>query len=206
MIRAIAFDWGGVFTEGTFDSSAVVNLAQAGDMPVAELEAAYYETMEPFEEGAFDLAGLQQRLAEKTGLTMDVDRFETTFLGSVKERAAMYDVLKAIPDTYKVGMLSNNVPVLCDTVRDDPRMARIEAFVFSNEIQVRKPDDRAFQALVDALGLPADEIVFIDDAERNVVAARAFGLKVIHLTDMHAFTEQWMQLLPDLPLPSQLLS
>ena len=85
-------------------------------------------------------------------------------------------------------------------------MARIEAFVFSNEIQVRKPDDRAFQALVDALGLPADEIVFIDDAERNVVAARAFGLKVIHLTDMRAFTEQWNDLLPDLPLPSHLLS
>ncbi len=205
MIRAIAFDWGGIFTEGTFDSSAVVALAQAGGMDPAALEPAYYEAMVPFEEGAHDLAGLQRRLEETAGLTLDPDVFAATFLGAVRERAAMYDVLAAIPTGYTVGMLSNNVPVLCDTVRDDPRMARIERFVFSNEIRVRKPDPRAFTALEDALGIPASETVFIDDAERNVTAARAYGLQVIHLTDMPTFAATWRALLPDLPLPASVL-
>ncbi len=203
MIRAIAFDWGGIFTEGTFDGSAVVALAEAGGMDVADLEAAYYAAMIPFEEGAFDLAGLQQRL-EEAGLRVDTDTFTRTFLGAVRERSAMYDVLHAIPERYTVGMLSNNVPTLCDTVRDDPRMTRIERFVFSNEIRVRKPDPRAFAALEDALGVPAAETVFIDDAERNVTAARAYGLHVIHLTDMRAFGEAWRNLLPDVPLPNHL--
>jgi FMN phosphatase YigB (HAD superfamily) len=61
-------------------------------------------------------------------------------------------------------MLSNNVPVLCDRVRDDPRTARIERFVFSNEIGVRKPDPAAFMALAEALQLAPHEIVFVDDA------------------------------------------
>ena len=199
MIRAIAFDWGGVFTEGTFDGSASAALADACGRPVDEVEGPYLELMADFEEGAFDLPAFHRRLCAAVGCDLDEDTFRATFLGAVRERTAMYAVLGSIPPEYTVGVLSNNVPELCDLVRDDARMQRVEAWVFSNEIGVRKPDPRAFAALSEALGVGPPETVFIDDAERNVQAARSLGFHAIHVVDMHAFLAGWNALLPDVP-------
>jgi putative hydrolase of the HAD superfamily len=199
MIRAIAFDWGGVFTEGTFDSSASAALADACGLPLDAVQEPYLTLMAAFEEGAFEMAGFHRRFGEATGCDLDEEAFRATFLGAVRERTAMYAVLGAIPPEYTVGILSNNVPELCDLVRDDPRMQRVERFVFSNEIGVRKPDPRAYAALAEALDAAPHETLFVDDAERNVRAARALGFHVIHLTDMTAFLAGWNALLPDVP-------
>ena len=198
MIRAIAFDWGGIFTEGTFDSSAVRNLAELADTSVDEIGATYFPLMEEFEVGAFDLEGFVARFREASGLDIDEDAFRTTFLGSVRERTAMFAVLGSIPPAYTVGMLSNNVPVLCDRVRDDKRMARIETFVFSNEIGVRKPDPDAFAALTTALGVPPRETVFVDDSEANIEAANDLGFDGILLDTFEGFLARWRTRFPEL--------
>lgn len=201
MIRAIAFDWGGIFTVGTFDSDAVQNLAAIAGVEPEAVHRAYFPLLAEFETGAFDLAGFTDRFLEQTGSSADRELIATTFLNSGRERTEMFAILASIPDTYRVGMLSNNVASLCDTVRDDPRMARTEKFVFSNEIGIRKPDAGAFRALSAALELPPAETVFIDDNADNIAAARELGYRAILLDTMEHFRAQWQVLLPGLPLP-----
>jgi putative hydrolase of the HAD superfamily len=202
MIRAIAFDWGGVFTEGTFDSSAVKALAALYDVPVENVEPPYLDLMATFEDGAFDLGGFYRRFTDRTGLTTDETAFRRTFLGAIRWRPAMLALLASIPDVYTVGVLSNNVPALCDVVRDDPRMQRVERFVFSNEIGVRKPRPEAFAALTEALGLPPRETVFIDDSARNIAACEELGFTGLLVDTVDAFAERWQRTLPGLPLPA----
>lgn len=198
MIRAIAFDWGGIFTEGTFDSSAVRNLAALAHTTPDEIGATYFPLMEDFEAGAFDFDAFTAKFLERSGLDLDPGAFRKTFLGSVRERTAMFAVLGSIPAEYTVGMLSNNVPVLCDRVRDDARMARIEHFVFSNEIGVRKPDPAAFAALTDALGVPPEATSFIDDNEANIEAANDLGFDGILLDTFPGFVDRWRERFPEL--------
>ena len=200
-IQAIAFDWGGIFTEKTFDSSAVKNLAALCRVSEEEVTKTYFPVMEEFEVGAFDFDGFYERFTARSGLTPDEGVFRKTFLGSVREREVMFEVLKSIPQSYRVGMLSNNVPVLCDRVRDDVRMSRVEHFVFSNEIGVRKPDPKAFEKLTEALGVPADATVFVDDNRDNIEACERLGYQGVLLTTFDDFAEAWRRLLPDLPLP-----
>lgn len=202
MIRGIAFDWGGIFTEGTFDSDAVRNLKTVAGVEPEKVEAAYFPLLEEFETGAFDLGGFIDRFMAETGSRTDEELLAATFLNSGIERKQMFLILAGIPATYRVGMLSNNVPVLCDRVRSDRRMERIENFVFSNEIGVRKPDPAAFAALTGAMDMPAHELVFIDDNAANVQAARDLGFNVILLDDMDSFARQWNELLPELALPA----
>lgn len=200
MIRGIAFDWGGIFTDGTFDSDAVRNLANVAGTDPERVHAAYFPLMEEFEVGAFDLGGFIDRFVERTGSRVDEDLLASTFLKSGIERPDMFGILAGIPDSYRVGMLSNNVPALCDKVRNDIRMERIEKFVFSNEIGVRKPDPAAFSALEAAMELPPHEIVFIDDSAANIQAARELGFHAILLDSMDSFASAWNELLPDLKL------
>jgi len=201
VIHAIAFDWGGVFTEGTFDSSATRAIARLAGVEAATLEPAYLELMADFEEGAFDLHGFHRRLSARLAVEMEEEAFRRAFLGAVVRREPMVALLRSIPERYVVGMLSNNVPVLCDLVRDSPEMDRVERFVFSNEIGVRKPDARAFDALTRALGVPPSDTVFIDDSERNIEACRALGFTGLLVDSLPAFAARWRQALPDLPLP-----
>lgn len=200
MIKAIAFDWGGIFTEGTFDSSAVRNLATLCRTTPEIIGQTYFPLMEHFEAGEFDFDSYHQQFVEKSGFDLDEGVFRKTFLGSVRERKDMFDVLDAIPQGYKVGMLSNNVPVLCDRVRDDARFKRIDTFVFSNEIKSRKPEPRSFAELTKALGVAAENTVFIDDNADNIAACEKLGFKAIYLDTFANFLERWHEVLPEIPL------
>lgn len=199
-ITAIAFDWGGVFTEGTFDSSAVRAIAAACRADPAQVAASYFPLMAQLELGAMDLSAFHREFVARSGLVIDAETFIATFLGAVKERPELYALVARIPPRYTVGMLSNNVPVLCDRVRLDPRLGRIEHFVFSNEIGVRKPDPAAFAALSRALATPPPQTLFIDDNAENIAAADELGFVTIWLTSMATFAERWQAALPDIPL------
>jgi len=196
--RGIAFDWGGVFTVGTFDGRAIARLARLYGVPEAELRPRYLELMERFEVGAFDLPAFGERLSRAIGQEVDPGAFREAFLDAPRERPAAYALVAAIPEGVVVGMLSNNVPVLGDRVRDDPRAARIDHFVFSHEIGARKPDAAAFAALSEAMRLPPADIVFVDDATANVAAAQALGFRALLLDTPAAFAARWRAALPQL--------
>ncbi len=197
-VKAIAFDWGGVFTVGTFDGRAIERLAALFDVPAARLRPDYLHLMEVFEVGGFDLPTFQARLSSAVGVAVGEAEFRSAFLDAAVERTAMYGLLAGLPDEHAVGMLSNNVPLLCDRVRDDPRTARIERFVFSNELGVRKPDATAFMALSEALQTAPSETVFVDDAAANVEAARALGFHALLLDTPAGFARRWCDTLPHL--------
>jgi 2-haloacid dehalogenase len=54
-----------------------------------------------------------------------------------------------------------------------------EDIVISGDIKVAKPDPRIFAILLDRIGRPAQECLFIDDAVRNTTAAQALGFQTI---------------------------
>jgi putative hydrolase of the HAD superfamily len=60
-----------------------------------------------------------------------------------------------------------------------PFLRDVEVIVDATHTGILKPDPRAYAAVLDALGLPAEECVFVDDQARNVEGARALGLPTV---------------------------
>jgi 2-haloacid dehalogenase len=58
--------------------------------------------------------------------------------------------------------------------------------VVSGQDRVAKPDAAIFALLCERTGVAADACVFIDDSEKNVAGARAFGMDAIHFTTPEA--------------------
>lgn len=52
---------------------------------------------------------------------------------------------------------------------------------YSHKMGQRKPDPASFQFILEKEGLIAQETLFIDDNEPNVIAAASVGLQVLHL-------------------------
>lgn len=58
--------------------------------------------------------------------------------------------------------------------------------IVSGRERVLKPDPAIFALLCDRAGVSPDACLFIDDSERNVAGARAFGMDAIHFTTPEA--------------------
>lgn len=56
-----------------------------------------------------------------------------------------------------------------------------DAYYFSNEIGLRKPDADAFHHVMDRHQLKADETLFIDDLKENIKGAANVGLQTLHI-------------------------
>ncbi len=194
--KVVVFDWGGIFTEGTFDADAVRNLANQAGATQEEIGKTYFPLMEEFEAGAFDIEEFTTRFLRESGLSLSREQFQETFLSSGIDRPQMFELLATIPAQTPVAILSNNVPVLCDRVRHDPRMKRVDRFLFSNEIGVRKPDVGAFERLRKELDLDYDGMIFIDDNRANIDAANALGITGIHYQEWDSFHAEFRALVP----------
>ncbi|MBZ9712976.1 HAD family hydrolase [Deinococcus multiflagellatus] len=196
--RHVAFDWGGVFTIGTFDGRSTQNVAERGGVPVKRVRDSYFRHVRQLEVGAWTLPQFWAVLQEETGLTLPYEDFEPLYLGSIHDNPAMYATLAALPRTVRVGLLSNNYPVVSDHLRRDPRFARFDALVFSNELGHKKPAPEAFAALEQAMGVPAAQVAFVDDVQENIDAAQDAGFHGLlyhhdHHADFQAALGAWLR-------------
>ncbi|WP_457637777.1 HAD family hydrolase [Oceanithermus sp.] len=188
--RGILFDWGGVFTVGTFDGRVVRNTARRFGLDEAEVARAYFAEVERLELGEWSLPRFWDYFASALGVEAPYADFEALFLSSVAPRSEMYQLLAAIPAEVTVGLLSNNYPVISDYLRAGEGFDRFDAVFFSNEEGVKKPDPRAFEIALERMGLPAEEVLFVDDHEGNVAAAQSLGLQTHHFSETGPFAAE----------------
>jgi putative hydrolase of the HAD superfamily len=78
-----------------------------------------------------------------------------------------------------LGLLSNIIGDLVPRfeARHGAVLDRFDALVYSCRIGVAKPDPRAYEICAERLGVKPGDVLFFDDTERNVHAARAAGMR-----------------------------
>jgi epoxide hydrolase-like predicted phosphatase len=59
----------------------------------------------------------------------------------------------------------------------------VEFIIYSHEVGLQKPDPAVFQLLCDRLNLPPAEIVYLDDVDVHVNAARAHGIHAVQFIE-----------------------
>jgi HAD superfamily hydrolase (TIGR01509 family) len=58
----------------------------------------------------------------------------------------------------------------------------LEGTVISSAARARKPSPEIYRLLLSRSGYAADEIIFVDDREKNVAAARELGIGALHFS------------------------
>lgn len=67
---------------------------------------------------------------------------------------------------------------------DHEEASLFDAFVFSYEVGVSKPDPRIYQIACERLAIEPDEAVIIDDRQLNVAAGESIGMRGLVYTDL----------------------
>ena len=123
----------------------------------------------------------------------DVDRCVRQILLDIKPETAA--AVRSVYGRYPLYLLSNNNPLGMPNCLELMEKAGIgglyQDMFISSEMRMLKPSPEFYREAVRRIGLPPEEILFIDDSLKNVEAARALGIDA-----------RWLE--PGMPL-SQLL-
>lgn len=95
------------------------------------------------------------------------------------------ELLKKLSAEYDIYMLSNNNPVALPysaRMFEDAGFSLKKDFkkcFISYQMKMLKPSEAFYKAVMNEIGLPASEMIFIDDSQKNVDAAIAAGLPAV---------------------------
>lgn len=184
---AVAFDWGGVLTHGTFDGRTTARIAEAHARPLGLVREHYFALVRHLEVGDWTLERFWAELSPRLELEAPFAPFRELFLGGITANAEMFDLAAGLRGRVRLGLLSNNYPEVSAALRRDPRFAIFDALVFSNEIGVKKPDAAAFSALNVALDVPPERTAFVDDTQENLDAAERLGYRGLLFDTLEGF-------------------
>jgi putative hydrolase of the HAD superfamily len=87
-------------------------------------------------------------------------------------------VTELADEGHRLGLLSNIVAELVTLMetRHDRWLSRFDTLTYSCRIGVAKPDPRAYEICARRLGVEPSRVLFFDDNEMNVLAARRTGM------------------------------
>lgn len=181
--RGLLVDWGGVLTTNLFKSFGdfctregldpqAVAAAFAGDREARRM-------LVDFECGRIEEREFEAALAGRLGVPAEglTDRL---FAGLGAEPAMIEAVVAARRAGIRTGLLSNSWGGRYDRSRWEEMF---DVTVISGELGMRKPDPEIYVLAAERLGLPPQDIVFVDDLPQNLPPAEAAGMATVHHTD-----------------------
>ena len=185
-IRAVVFDIGGVL-ELTDEGSLTRIWEPRLGLGPGEMGALLSEVAAAGAVGAISEQQAGQRIAEILGLddgqlrAFQADLW-TEYLGTLNTELAAY--FAGLRPRYRTGIISNSF--VGARHREQQRYGfgdLTDLIVYSHEAGVSKPDPRIYQLACDGLGVPAADMVFLDDLPENVTAARLAGMHGVLFED-----------------------
>jgi putative hydrolase of the HAD superfamily len=172
----VVFDLGEVLAT---PGELFAELARQAGTDVQTLSTAYWAHREPFDTGA--AADVYWRaVLEDVGVTHDadlalmLDRLDATSWTTLRPDARRtLESLKAAG--VRVAILSNAPLSMASTARAADWAHLVGDWFFSSELSMAKPDPRIYEVVTARLGVEPGAVVFFDDRQVNIEAARAAG-------------------------------
>lgn len=95
---------------------------------------------------------------------------------------ARQSILAAKAAGIKLAILSNELDLFygVEFRQRFPLIGLFDVIIDATYTKILKPDPRAYQMCLDALGLAAQSCVFVDDQKKNVDGARALAIPTVH--------------------------
>jgi putative hydrolase of the HAD superfamily len=183
-VKGLLIDWGGVLTSDVF-ASFDAWCAQQG-RPAGSVAAVFRD--DPGRALLFDLECGRMDIGEfESALAVMLDT-EPAGLAKALFSSSAHDqrMAQAVADLHaagvRTGLLSNSWDM---EYYDRTRWAEMfDVVVLSAEHGVRKPDRAIYERAIEAMGLPAEELVFVDDIGGNLKPARELGLHTYRHTSV----------------------
>jgi epoxide hydrolase-like predicted phosphatase len=196
-VRAVVFDFGGVLISPI--TTLIAEVAAWHDVSMVEMLDVLMGPREsstsdhPWhraERGELAIAELQREVspfASAAGLTLRGDEYDRLLCGEFTVHAEIIDRIVRLRDEgYRLGLLTNSFIEFRDHIESHIDFALFDVVVDSSEVGHRKPEPAIYELTTSMLGVPASEILYLDDFAANIEGAKAAGWRTIHVVDVES--------------------
>lgn len=198
-ISAVLFDYGMVLS-GPPDPIARRDMERILGVDEETFQAAYWKHRDSYDRGT--LAGLTywDSVARELDKSLDAVSLDALIDADnalwTQPNHPMIEWAASLQRAgIKTGILSNIGDAMEAGIRAQfPWLDEFSHHTFSHRLGIAKPDPAIYHHAVEGLQVPAAEILFIDDKEENIVAARAAGMVAVQYTSHEAFLLEMQRL------------
>jgi epoxide hydrolase-like predicted phosphatase len=181
-IRAVVFDIGGVL-EITPRTGWVEKWEARLHLKPGELDERLMDVWREGSSGTISEEEVGQSVGELMGMdqgqveALMADLWEE-YLGELNVELAAY--FASLRPCYQTAIHSNSFVGARGKEQERYHFAEMcDLIIYSHEEGMAKPERRIYELTCERLGVQPTEIIFLDDVEPNVAAAREFGIQAI---------------------------
>ena len=197
-IKAIIFDMGGVIVDLDIEDCKRAFKEYLGYYRIDELidpchQKGIYGDLEEGKISGDEFRRIVLQDSDPGALAENVDKAMWHILTGISPYKV--EMLKRLSESYDLYLLSNNNPVCLPRAKAIFENAGIplekifRRCFYSFEMKALKPSETFYKTVVREIGIPAEQMFFIDDSQKNVDGAIAAGLPAVYYepgTDLEA--------------------
>jgi putative hydrolase of the HAD superfamily len=194
-ISAVLFDYGMVLSKPPAEKDWRA-LERVLGVREKEFQAAYWKYRDAYDRGALRAATYWETMARDLEKPIDADvlgaLIDADTVVWTRPNVEMMDWAERLNRAgIKTGILSNIGDAMELGIRGRfPALDEFSHQTFSHRLGIAKPDAAIYRHAVEGLGVPAGEILFVDDREDNIESARAEGMVAVQYLGHEGFVEE----------------
>lgn len=173
-MKAIVLDMYGVIAKQTGDDFVLYVQQTFPDLKPEEIYTPWFKA------DIGELTSLE--VWEAIGFQGDLEKIEQEYLDTIELNDGFLDFIKVVSKDYKLAIISNDSSRWSEYLRKKFDINQyFDVISISGDLKMQKPDERIYRLTIEQLGVNAEDCVYVDDRETNLVAAEKVGMKAILL-------------------------
>jgi putative hydrolase of the HAD superfamily len=188
-LSAVLFDFGMVLSTSPV-MSAHQTLLRISTLTAEVFDRHYWAHRHAYDEGKFTGESYWQQVASDAGIGLSAEQIKSLISADILMwsgiNAPMLEWARSVGKAgFKTGILSNIGFELASAMEKNfPWVEEFKYTIWSCRLAMAKPDPKIFHCAQQKLNVAPQEILFIDDREENIRAAREVGFIGIVFKDV----------------------
>jgi FMN phosphatase YigB (HAD superfamily)/DNA-binding XRE family transcriptional regulator len=180
-VSFVYFDINGCLVR--FYHRAFTRLAEVSGAPADVIETTFWHYNDAACRGDMSMDEFNAVLAREIGMEQ-VDWMQY-YLEAIDPIEPMHEMLRWASQHYRVGLLTNIMPGFVDVMRAKGLLPDIpyEIIIDSSQVNAIKPEMKIYDIATKKTGCAPHEILLVDDARTNLMAAERHGWHVLWFDD-----------------------
>ncbi len=180
-VRFVFFDINGCLVR--FFHRAFTALAEASGAPADMIETTFWHYNDAVCRGDMPIDEFNSAFAAKIGL--ETINWQEYYLNAIDPIDEMRGTVQWASELYEVGLMSNIMPGFIEEMirRGILPQVSYKAIIDSSVARAIKPEERIYEVAEAAAGCSPEEILLVDDARANLMAAEKRGWHVLWFDD-----------------------
>ncbi|MEO8105454.1 MAG: HAD-IA family hydrolase [Candidatus Saccharibacteria bacterium] len=176
-VSFVYFDVNGCLVR--FYERAFARIAEETGAPADVIETAFWHYNDAACRGTLSPTDFNEALAERIGAS-SIDWAEY-YVAAAEPIPDMHKLVTWTAENYKTGLLTNIMPGFISSLRAQGKIPALDydVIIDSSAVGTIKPEPEIFEIAIAQAGVPAAEILLIDDTRSNLNAAEKLGMHVL---------------------------